>query len=73
MPNKLREVRLGMNFKQWELTARSGVSVATVSAIERYDYNPSLTTKQRIAAALSVPVESIWNDGTKNTLQGVLE
>lgn len=73
MSNNLREIRLKMNCKQWELTARSGVSAATVSAIERYDYKPSLATKQRIAAALSVPVESIWNGEGEDTTQDVLE
>lgn len=73
MSNKLREVRLRMNCKQWELTARSGVSAATLSAIERYDYKPSLATKQRIAAALNVSVESIWSNGVEDTLQDTLE
>jgi DNA-binding XRE family transcriptional regulator len=65
MPNSLREVRTKSNCKLWELAARSGVSASTISAIERYNYQPSRKTQEKIATALEVSIQSIWTDDEK--------
>lgn len=67
MPNNLRAIRNQAECRLWQLAAKSGVSASTLSAIERYDYSPSISTKRRIAHALRVSVEAIWppSDGSE--------
>jgi DNA-binding XRE family transcriptional regulator len=58
--NRLQELRQERGLAQWGLSARTGVSASTVSAIERWDYKPSAPVRQRIADALGVEVSAIW-------------
>jgi DNA-binding XRE family transcriptional regulator len=38
----------------------AGVSPTTLSAIERWNYQPTVSVRGRIAAALGVQVTDIW-------------
>ena len=58
--NNLREVRREHGLALWGLAARTRVSATTLSAVERWDYLPSLAVRQRIASALGVDVLAIW-------------
>jgi DNA-binding XRE family transcriptional regulator len=58
--NRLREFRREHGLALWGLTARTGVSASTLSAIERWDYVPTSHVQQRIADALGVDVSAIW-------------
>jgi DNA-binding XRE family transcriptional regulator len=60
MANRLREIRQQRKLPLVGVTVRSGVATATLSAIERHGYRPSLETKARIAEALGVGVADIW-------------
>lgn len=61
MGNRLKEFRLGKRMSQEELETASGVSRATISAIEN-DPNYSTTTKtlNRLATALGTTVDQIF-------------
>ena len=60
--NRLKEIRADKGVKMAQLTAICGVSMSTLSGIERYLYRPSDATKQKIADALGVEVALIWPD-----------
>ncbi len=62
MINNLWEVRKRLGIAQWGLAALARVSATTVSAIERWGYQPSKEVRERIAEALGVPIGSIWPD-----------
>ena len=52
---RLRQIRKDLSLSLSDLSARSGVSVGTVSQLERGMGRPSLRTIERISQALGVP------------------
>jgi DNA-binding XRE family transcriptional regulator len=58
--NRLRDVRQQKGMAQKGLSAHSGVSTATLSAVEKWGYLPTQLTREKIAEALNVPAEAIW-------------
>lgn len=44
----------------WGLAVKAGVSTATLNGIEKWNYVPKQSTRERIAAALQVQPEAIW-------------
>ncbi len=71
MQNNLKEIRQSQKLASWGLSVKSGVSTSTITAIEKWDFVPSLTTQQKIATALEVDVEDIWEDADVNEEAGV--
>jgi DNA-binding XRE family transcriptional regulator len=66
MTNRLKEIRMRQGIVLRQLTVLSGgVSGSTLSAIERYDYQPAPETREKIAAALGVTVEDIWPEESR--------
>lgn len=62
LPNRLREVRNSRQQAQQAVSAKGGVSSATLTAIEVHDLLPGPDVRQRIADALGVEVKEIWPD-----------
>ena len=62
--NHLRHIRTQRRLALWGLAARAGVSATTLSAIERWDYLPTLGVRERIAAALGVQAADVWPGGS---------
>ncbi len=58
--NRLRELRHQRGLAMWALAARSRVQPSQLLGIERHDYLPGRIIRDRIAAALGVPVLEIW-------------
>lgn len=56
---KLREARLKKKLSQGDVAKILGVHRTYISGLERGRRNPSLLTVQKIAKALSVPVENL--------------
>jgi DNA-binding XRE family transcriptional regulator len=61
--NRLKELRRAKGLPLWGLAVRAGTTATTLSAVERWGYQPSSDLCQRIAAALEVSVEQIWPEG----------
>jgi DNA-binding XRE family transcriptional regulator len=59
-PNRLKELRKAKGLPLWGLAVRAGTTATTLSAVERWGYQPGSDLCQRIAAALEAPVEAIW-------------
>lgn len=59
---RLRAERSRQRLALLALAARAGCSTTTLLAIERYGHVPRFETRQRIAAALGIPADSIWRD-----------
>lgn len=64
MVYKVREIRERKNMTQVELSAKSGVSRATIWAIETKDGETNTTTKtlMRLANALDVEMDDLFLD-----------
>lgn len=45
----------------WGLSVLSGVSPSLLTAIEKWAYVPTTNTQERIAAALGLRIEEIWD------------
>lgn len=62
MGYKIKEIRESRNMSQEELSKASGVSRATISAIENSndDYNVTMDTLRKLARALRKPIEAIF-------------
>ena len=58
--NRLREERARLNLTQAELAALVGVSRKTFNTVENGVFIPSTVLALRLARALSVPVESLF-------------
>lgn len=58
--NCLEEYRKGASWTQVELAEKVGVTRQTIIAIERGDYNPSVTLALSLAHALKINVEDIF-------------
>ncbi len=61
--NRLQALRREHGLALWGLSARTGVSASTLSAIERWDYMPTPPVRQRIAESLGVEPSAIWPEG----------
>ena len=55
----LRRVRLEQNLSQEKLAAKAGVSMQNISEIERGLRDPSLTTLQKLARGLKLPITDL--------------
>ena len=60
MTNNLRRVRLEKGLAMWGLAVKAKVSTATLTGIEKWDYMPKQSTRERIASALQVSPGDIW-------------
>lgn len=61
MKNKLQKLRWEKNWSQNQLVIRSGVSQSIISSIENDQLeNPRVSTALKLAKALSVSVEDIF-------------
>lgn len=58
---KITEIRLGRGNTQAELAERVGVSVESISRMERGVSFPSLKTMERLATALNAPLKSFFD------------
>ena len=58
--NRLKEHRARLGVNQQELGRLAGVSLQTISQIERGDYSPSVTLALKLAAICRVRVEDIF-------------
>jgi transcriptional regulator with XRE-family HTH domain len=76
---KLKSLRLGKGLTMEELAALSGVSVATISKIEKHQQKPAFETVLRVARALqinfvqmveeeSTPPRNTWRAGCLRNL-----
>lgn len=62
MGQNLQSIRESQQMTQEELAAKSGVSRATISGLENgYDRYPSTKTVIKLANALGVTAQSIYN------------
>ena len=66
--NRLKEYRAKIKVNQTEMGNLVGVSIQTISQIERGDYSPSVTLALKIAKVLNVSVEEIFSyeEGEEN-------
>lgn len=58
--NRLRQERARLNLTQAELAALVGVSRKTINTVENGVFIPSTVLALRLARALAVPVESLF-------------
>jgi DNA-binding XRE family transcriptional regulator len=64
LANRLRVARAERNLSQTEMARAVGVSRQTISSIETGQYGPSTLLALRLAAALDVPITSLfWLEG----------
>jgi DNA-binding XRE family transcriptional regulator len=52
-----------------KLAELTGVSIETLKQMQRGDYEPTLHMAWKLAAALQVPLENLFADGTKTTVE----
>ncbi len=52
---EIREIRKGQKMTQSELAKKAGISIVTVSRLERGERDPHLGTLMRVAKGLGVP------------------
>lgn len=60
MAHILKAIRSKKGLPIIAVAVRAHVGTGTIVAIEKHGHNPRLETKQRLADALGVSVESIW-------------
>lgn len=58
--NRLKSIRDHRKMSIWQLRAITGVSTAVIGAIEKFDYDPVETVKERLAQGLQVEKVIIW-------------
>ena len=58
---RVREERLKQNLSQEELAARAGVHRTYIGMIERAEKNITLENIEKIANALKIPIDKIFN------------
>ena len=56
----LKAIRKERGLSITAVAVRAHAAAGTIITIEKYNHNPRLETKQRLADALGVSVESIW-------------
>lgn len=57
---RIRELRTEQNMSQEELSFKAGISPAHLGQIERALKNPTIDTVAKIAAALDIPISSLF-------------
>jgi len=57
---RLRELRVAAGLTQAELAEKAGISVNFISLVERGLKSPTLSTMERLAAALKVPIIELF-------------
>lgn len=62
MENRLKIIRLSKNYSQEKLAKKSGISRATIIAVERGRTSPNFYTMQSIARGLEMPVWEVFID-----------
>jgi transcriptional regulator with XRE-family HTH domain len=60
LARNLRQIRLQRSWSQYELADEAGLRQALISAIELGAANPTLTSLDKIAAALGVEVAALF-------------
>ena len=65
MKSRLRELRVSKEWTQEDLAEKLNVSRQTVNSIEVEKYDPSLPLALKIARLFKVPVEEIFDDGSR--------
>jgi transcriptional regulator with XRE-family HTH domain len=59
--SRLRQLRLRAELTQSELSERVGVTPETISNIERGKYGPQFATVERLADALNVSAQALFD------------
>jgi DNA-binding XRE family transcriptional regulator len=70
--NNLKAMRKAQKLSLWGLAARAKTSPTTLSAIEKWDYQPGADLRQRIAMVLGVNVTEIWPENTAEKMNQAL-
>ena len=60
LANRLKERRTALGFTQAALAERVGVTRKTVNTVENGVFSPSALLALKLAAALAVPVETLF-------------
>lgn len=67
MNGKISDMRSYYGITQREIARRVGISSTAMSAIERGEHVPKVTTALRIAQELHTTVEELWGDMAEKT------
>lgn len=59
--NRVRELRLGNGWSQYELSERASLARTHLAGIESATRNPTLAVIARIAEALDVPIRGLFD------------
>jgi transcriptional regulator with XRE-family HTH domain len=59
--NKLRSVRLEKGITQEQLAAEVGITVESISNLERGLYGPKFENLEKIAESLNIPVKELFD------------
>lgn len=68
MRKRIREMRTERGFTQLDLAVRAGLNEGTIETIERGVVTPKPETVRRIAEAMGVGVESLYETGTNEVV-----
>ncbi|HXT86497.1 MAG TPA: helix-turn-helix transcriptional regulator [Verrucomicrobiae bacterium] len=69
MKNRLRELRGERGWSQGDLAQRLDVSRQSVNAVETGKFDPSLPLAFAIARVFGMPIEQIFLDDSRNSVQ----
>jgi putative transcriptional regulator len=69
MKNRLRELRTERGWSQADLAQRLDVSRQSVNAVETGKFDPSLPLAFAIARIFGMPIEQIFLDDSRNSVQ----
>jgi len=69
MKNRLRELRAERGWSQADLAQRLDVSRQSVNAVETGKFDPSLPLAFAIARVFGMPIEQIFLDDSRNSVQ----
>ena len=61
MKNRIKELRAKYNLTQDDLAKKVGVRRETIVFLEKDKYNPSLNLAYRVAKALKVTIDELFN------------
>ncbi|MBP8125671.1 MAG: cupin domain-containing protein [Caldilineaceae bacterium] len=65
---RIRRLRTERNLALRNLAESSGLSINTISLVERNKISPSVSTLHRIAVALDVPITAFFEDATEEQM-----